>query len=126
VSRAWRAIFSHTHTHTHTHTPHTPIALNLIARLPGIAAAIYRHTYGKGDTISYDKTLDLGGNMARMMGWQSEGFEELMRLYLTCALVVVCRIFARTRALSPHHRLVGTRARQCVGAHDERCQLDSC
>src|SRR5512135_224345 len=43
-------------------------AMNLMAKLPAVAAYIYRIKY-KGDTIiPADPNLDLGGNFARMMG----------------------------------------------------------
>ncbi len=56
--------------------------MNLLAKLPGIAAFIYRRSY-KGDKhIPSDTKLDWGGNLAHMVGVQGEAFKELMRLYL--------------------------------------------
>lgn len=59
--------------------------LNLLAKLPGIAAGVYRIRYGKGDPIPYDKNLDWGANYAKMLGIDdpSGEFKDLMRLYLT-------------------------------------------
>ncbi|MBD3233629.1 MAG: citrate (Si)-synthase [candidate division Zixibacteria bacterium] len=59
--------------------------LNLLAKLPGIAAGVYRIRYGKGDPIPYDKNLDWGANYAKMLGLDdpSGEFKDLMRLYLT-------------------------------------------
>jgi len=59
-------------------------ALKLLAVLPGIAAAVYRIRYDKGDLIPYDKSLDWGGNYARMLGIDDPTgeFANLMRLYL--------------------------------------------
>ena len=55
-------------------------ALNLFAKLPVIAAYIYRMKY-KGDThIAPDPDLDFGANFAHMMGVDSP-YDELMRLY---------------------------------------------
>lgn len=57
--------------------------MNLIARLPRIAAYIYRRTYHNGDHIAPDLSLDWGGNFAHMLGFNNEEFRELMRIYLT-------------------------------------------
>lgn len=55
-------------------------ALNLWARLPELAAFIYRLKY-KGDTpIDRDPSLDLGGRFAHMMGIE-EPYDEVARLY---------------------------------------------
>ncbi|HWB24536.1 MAG TPA: citrate (Si)-synthase, eukaryotic [Chitinophagaceae bacterium] len=58
-------------------------ALNLIARLPHIAAYIYRRKYKKDEHIHPDGLLDWAGNFAHMMGFEDESFKELMRLYMT-------------------------------------------
>ncbi len=56
--------------------------MNLLAKLPAIAATIYRRSY-KGDKhIPADPKLDWGGNLAHMLGVKDEAFKELMRLYL--------------------------------------------
>jgi citrate synthase len=57
--------------------------MDLLACLPRLAAYIYRRTYKKGDHIAPDNTLDWGGNLAHMLGWDTKEFRELMRLYLT-------------------------------------------
>ncbi|WP_421752727.1 citrate (Si)-synthase, eukaryotic [Croceimicrobium sp.] len=57
--------------------------MNLIARLPQVAAYIYRRTYHNGDHIAPDPSLDWGGNFAHMLGFNDEEFRELMRIYLT-------------------------------------------
>lgn len=57
--------------------------MNLIARLPRVAAYIYRRTYHNGDHIAPDLSLDWGGNFAHMLGFNNEEFRELMRIYLT-------------------------------------------
>lgn len=57
--------------------------MNLIARLPRIAAYIYRRTYFGGDHISPDTSQDWAGNFAHMLGIEGEEFKSLMRLYLT-------------------------------------------
>lgn len=58
-------------------------ALDLIARVPIVAARIYRNKYEGGRQIDPDWNLDLSGNFSKMLGFESEGFQELMRLYLT-------------------------------------------
>ena len=58
-------------------------SMDLIARLPRIAAYIYRRKYKGGDHIQPNGLLDWAGNFAHMMGYENEGFKELMRLYLT-------------------------------------------
>src|SRR5690606_7068225 len=57
--------------------------MTLIARLPRIAAYIYRRKYKGGDHIQPDGMLDWSANFGHMMGFDKEGFQELMRLYLT-------------------------------------------
>ncbi|RAJ83044.1 citrate synthase [Chitinophaga dinghuensis] len=56
--------------------------MNLIARLPRIAAYIYRRKYKGGDHIQPNGMLDWAGNFAHMLGYSDEGFRELMRLYM--------------------------------------------
>lgn len=58
-------------------------AMDLIARLPRIAAYIYRRKYKNGEHIQPNGLLDWSGNFAHMMGYDDEGFKELMRLYMT-------------------------------------------
>jgi citrate synthase len=58
-------------------------AMNLIARLPRIAAYIYRRKYKNGEHIQPNGMLDWSANLAHMLGYNDEGFVELMRLYLT-------------------------------------------
>ena len=58
-------------------------AMDLIARLPRIAAYIYRRKYKNGEHIHPDGLLDWAGNLSHMMGYSDESFMELMRLYMT-------------------------------------------
>lgn len=59
-------------------------AMNLIARLPRIAAYIYRRSYHNGDHIAPDFSLDWAANYAHMLGVSDhDDFKSLMRLYLT-------------------------------------------
>lgn len=57
--------------------------MNLIARLPRVAAYIYRRTYFEGDHIAPDISLDWAGNFAHMLGINKPDFRSLMRLYMT-------------------------------------------
>ena len=57
--------------------------MNLIARLPRIAAYIYRRTYKNNVHIEPDPKLDWAGNFAHMLGYDDYDMKRLMRLYLT-------------------------------------------
>lgn len=58
--------------------------MNLLARLPRIAAYIFRRSFFNGEHIAADETLDWAGNFAQMLGVSDEPtFKSLMRLYLT-------------------------------------------
>ena len=58
-------------------------AMDLIARLPRIAAYIYRRKYKNNEHIHPDGLLDWAGNLSHMMGYSDDSFMELMRLYMT-------------------------------------------
>ncbi len=58
-------------------------SMDLIARLPRIAAYVYRRKYKNSEHIQPNGLLDWSGNLAHMMGYDDEGFKELMRLYMT-------------------------------------------
>ncbi len=55
-------------------------ALNLLARLPQIAAYIFRMKYRSDTIISPDPKLDMGGNFAHMMGIDKP-YDDVSRLY---------------------------------------------
>lgn len=59
-------------------------ALNLIAKLPEVAAAVYRIKFHGGNLIPYNPELDWGANYAAMLGIPDPNgeFTKLMRLYL--------------------------------------------
>jgi len=57
--------------------------MDLIARLPRIAAYIYRRTYHNDLHISSDPKLDWSANLAHMMGFDSEEIFEYFRLFMT-------------------------------------------
>lgn len=59
-------------------------ALTLIARLPALAAAIYRKRFDKGPRIDSKPELDWGANLAYMLGIADPRgeFADLMRLYM--------------------------------------------
>jgi citrate synthase len=56
---------------------------NLLARLPRVAAYIYRRTYKNSEHIAPQEGLDWAGNFAHMLGFDQVEFYKLMRLYLT-------------------------------------------
>lgn len=66
--------------------------LDLIARLPRIAALIYRSSFHDGKIADYDSDLDYSANFNRMLGFPAHGngsatsgigFDECMRMYLS-------------------------------------------
>lgn len=59
-------------------------ALDIVAKLPTLAAYIYRRSFGDGSRPTYDKNLDWAANFAQMLGVNgSDEFKEMMRLFLT-------------------------------------------
>ena len=58
-------------------------SMNLIAKLPALAAMIYRKSYKGGKYIDADPKLDWAANLSHMMGYEADGAKELMRLYQT-------------------------------------------
>jgi citrate synthase len=58
-------------------------SMNLIARLPRVAAYIYRRSFKGGDHIAPDNSLDWSANFAHMLGSDDKDFRSLMRLYMT-------------------------------------------
>ncbi len=58
-------------------------SLNIIAKLPAIAAYIYRLRFDKGKRIESNKDLDWSADFVHMMGFDSDSeMTKLMRLYL--------------------------------------------
>jgi citrate synthase len=57
----------------------------LLGRMPVLAAYIYRRTYKDGKHIppSADASLDWSANLGHMLGFDGEGFRELLRLYMS-------------------------------------------
>jgi citrate synthase len=56
--------------------------MNLIARLPHLAAYIYRRNFYNDEHIEPNPRLDWAGNLAHMMGFDSEDIRRLFRLYM--------------------------------------------
>ena len=56
--------------------------MNLIARLPHIAAYIYRKNFHNDNHIEPNPHMDWAGNLAHMMGFDSEDIRRLFRLYM--------------------------------------------
>jgi citrate synthase len=59
-------------------------ALNIVARMPSVAAAVYRIRFNKGEIIEPDLTMDLSGDYVHMLGIDNDKdeFYKLMKLYL--------------------------------------------
>ncbi|MCB2203881.1 citrate (Si)-synthase [bacterium] len=59
-------------------------AISIVAKLPAIAAWIYRKRFGKGEAIMPDPKLDWGANYVHMLGLGDPNgeFTKFMRLYL--------------------------------------------
>lgn len=57
-------------------------SLNLLAKLPAVAAAVHRIRYEKGDLIPSDRSLDWGGDFSHMLGNDDPDFADMMRMYL--------------------------------------------
>lgn len=59
-------------------------SMDLIAKLPTIAAQIYKNLYRAHEPLAPVKAgLDWSANFANMLGFNDPGFTELLRLYLT-------------------------------------------
>lgn len=58
-------------------------SMDLLAKLPTIAALIYRNTFKDGVVAAIDPSKDWSSNFANMLGFTDPMFTELMRLYLT-------------------------------------------
>lgn len=58
-------------------------SVDLIAKLPAIAARIYRHTYFNDNYIEANPSLDWAGNYASMLGYNKPEVQEAIRGYLS-------------------------------------------
>lgn len=59
-------------------------SMDMIAKLPTVAAIIYRNLYREGTCVgAIDPKKDWSWNFATMLGYDNPDFVELMRLYLT-------------------------------------------
>lgn len=56
--------------------------MNLIAKLPTVAAIIYRNLYRDGKICPIDMEQDWSANYCAMLGYEDEVFKDLLRLYL--------------------------------------------
>jgi citrate synthase len=55
-------------------------AINLLPKLPPIAAYIYSKLYGAGEKTAPDPNLDFGGNFAHLMGVEKP-YDDVSRMY---------------------------------------------
>jgi len=58
-------------------------SIHFIAKLPTLAATIYRQTYYRGNLIDREPGSDWAGGLAQMMGFPAPEAKEMMRLYQT-------------------------------------------
>lgn len=58
-------------------------SVDLIAKLPRLAALVYRHKYHNGKFIETNNSLDWAGNYAHMLGFPSLEVKECIRGYLS-------------------------------------------
>eukprot|EP01064_Diplonema_japonicum_P029213 TRINITY_DN465_c0_g1_i2.p1 TRINITY_DN465_c0_g1~~TRINITY_DN465_c0_g1_i2.p1 ORF type:complete len:460 (+),score=163.41 TRINITY_DN465_c0_g1_i2:50-1429(+) len=59
-------------------------SLDLIARVPQVAAQIYKRSFhGGSEVIARDPSLDLSANFTKQLGFESAEFADCMRLYLS-------------------------------------------
>jgi citrate synthase len=57
-------------------------SIHLLAKLPAVAAAVYRISAKKGDLIKSDPKLNWAADYAHMLGNDEPEFADMMRLYL--------------------------------------------
>jgi citrate synthase len=57
-------------------------SIHLLAKLPAVAAAVYRISAKKGELIKSDPKLDWAADYAHMLGNDEPEFADMMRLYL--------------------------------------------
>jgi len=57
-------------------------ALDILAKGPVIVAAIYRQRILKKEIIPPDPSLDMGANLAHMLGFEKETFQRMLRLFI--------------------------------------------
>eukprot|EP00818_Percolomonas_sp_WS_P003890 CAMPEP_0117435900 /NCGR_PEP_ID=MMETSP0759-20121206/725_1 /TAXON_ID=63605 /ORGANISM="Percolomonas cosmopolitus, Strain WS" /LENGTH=462 /DNA_ID=CAMNT_0005227473 /DNA_START=223 /DNA_END=1611 /DNA_ORIENTATION=- len=58
-------------------------SLDILAKLPHVASAIYRNVFKDGKRIAPDTNLDWAANYAHMMGFDSKEIYDCFRLYLS-------------------------------------------
>ncbi len=65
--------------------------MDLIAKLPVVAATIYNNLFREGATpCPIDPEKDWSQNFTSMIGYEDPMFTELMRLYLTIHRYIIC------------------------------------
>jgi citrate synthase len=57
--------------------------IGILAKVPQLAAIVYRHRYKEGKIIPADLSLDWAGNYSHMLGYDSLEMKECIRGYLT-------------------------------------------
>ena len=83
--------------------------MDLIAKLPVVAATIYNNLYRDGATpCAIDPDKDWSYNFTEMVGYKDEMFTELMRLYLTIHRLVPILFWSTLYSLKHQIHLVNT------------------
>lgn len=75
--------------------------LDVIAKMPEVAALIYRCKFKDGK-VKKDLSLDYTGNYCSMMGYHDKSFQDLMRLYLVIHSVRVIAVAWRAEREQKH------------------------
>ena len=68
--------------------------MNLLAKLPTVAAMIYNSLYRDGLSVgAIDPNKDWSANFVSMIGYDDPQFADLMRLYLVIHRLVVVQVY---------------------------------
>merc|ERR1712107_688068 len=64
-------------------------SLDLVAKIPVIAANIYHHTFGDGVGPAYDSSLDWAGNYAQMLGTSTDPKSRKPLVCISCSMPIM-------------------------------------
>lgn len=96
--------------------------MDLIGKLPTVAATIYRNLYRDGTSIgAIDTKKDWSANFTSMLGYENAEFTELIRLYLT-----IHRLSHKFVKLTTPKLLTFVLGRQAGRLASLRVQLECC
>ena len=95
-------------------------SLQLLAKLPGVAAGVYRIRFNKGDLIPYTPGLDWGANYANMLGIAGSGRELRQVDAALSAFPLRPRRWKRQCQHLPHRGIRSVRCVLCRLGRSER------